>query len=67
MSQTAHLLIELMSHRDIVEGLRTCGCASTTHFEWQRQLRFELDPALDDVVIRQVQSFSLTIWVSRAA
>ena len=43
-------------YRDIVEGLRACGCSSTTQFEWQRQLRFELDTVLDDVVIRQVSS-----------
>lgn len=40
--------------RDIVEGLRTCGCTSVPDFEWQRQLRFEMDATLDDVVIRQV-------------
>lgn len=42
--------------RDIVEGLRTCGCTSSSQFEWQRQLRFEFDTALEDVVIRQVSA-----------
>ena len=49
-------LTEAILYRDIVEGLRTCGCTSTTHFEWQRQLRFELDTVLDDVAIRQVST-----------
>ncbi|KAL3130872.1 hypothetical protein ABBQ38_000201 [Trebouxia sp. C0009 RCD-2024] len=43
-------------NRDIVEGLRTCGCTAVAHFEWQRQLRFEFDTAVDDVVIRQVNA-----------
>ena len=49
--------------RDIVEGLHSCGCTSTTHFEWQRQLRFEFDTALDDIVVQQVRRSGLMLLV----
>ena len=42
-----------------VEGLKDSGCTSSSHFDWQRQLRFEFDTSLDDVVIRQVDCSAL--------